>query len=374
MPSHPPFPRFVSFCLLAALAGAGCGSASAREQQPAERPAPPVYVAPARQQTVLYRIRTVGQLEPDEAVEVRSEIKGVIDKVEVDDGDRVAAGDVLFRLEDTHARAALAEAEARVREIQASLVKAKDDLDQDTRLFHQGIIDEKQVRATQSSYDGLQASLAAGEARVVQLKEDLDDTVIKAPIAGEVNERLVSLGEYVEDGDLLLDLLRIDPLKLRFTVNEKAINEVKLKDRVDFQVVGYGDEVFHGSIYFIAPEADMTSRNVDVKAHVPNAEARLRPGSFVKLQVITDERPNAVVIPEGAVVLEGTNISAYVYKQDGTVERRPIELGIRTDEGDFEVTKGIAAGETVVERGQHGLPDGAKVRIVEHGGAGQHAG
>ena len=356
--------RLASLPCLLLLAAPACDRAAARAERPGGRPPPPVYVAPARTETVLYRIRTVGQLEPDEAVRVRSEIKGLVTEVLVNDGDRVADKQVLFRLEDIRARASLAEAAARVLEIRATLIKAADDLAQDRALFERGIVDEKQTRASQSAYDALQAGLTAAKARVLQLREDVADTVIRAPFAGEVSERLAYAGDYVEDGDALVEVFRTKPLKLRFSVPERRVGSVPPGARVDFIVPGFGDEVFHGTITYIAPVADEASRNISVKAIVPNADRRLRPGLFIKLQVITDERPHAVVVPEGAIVLEGTTASAYILTDD-TVERRTVELGIRTDDAQREVLRGITAGEMVVVRGQHGLPDGAKVRVIE---------
>ncbi len=355
-------------CLLLAALAAACGPANARPDQPPPRPAPPVYVQPVETRTVLDRIRTVGQLEADEAVVLRSEIKGVVTTVSVDDGDRVVAGQTLFTLDDARARAALAEAEAQVEEIQANRAKAVDDLEQDRALRAQGILDAKRLRAAQSTYNALQAALVASEARVQQLRIDLADTVIQAPLDGVIGERRVYRGDYVEDGDALLEILRIDPLDLRFTVSEGRLAGVRHGARVDFIVAGFADEVFHGEIEYIAPEADMASRNVAVKARVLNPDHRLLPGFFVKLQVISEERPNAVVIPESAVVLEGSQVYAYVLQSE-TVERRVVVLGLRTDDDYYEIHEGIAAGETIVVRGQYGLADGATVRVVERRGA-----
>lgn len=360
-------PRFPLFLLPLTLLAAGCNQANAGPDHPQPRPAPPVYVEPVGTRTVLDRIRTVGQLEPDEAVRVSSEIKAVITGVHVDDGDHVTAGQVLFRLEDTRAKAELAEAEARVREIRANLVKATDDLDQDKKLLRQGIVEERQVRATQSAYDALVAVREAAEARVVQLREGVNDTVVRAPFDGVIGERLVYTGDYVEDGDPLVEVLRIDPLALRFSVSERAFMDVRRGARVDFLVPGMGDEVFHGEIYYIAPEADVTSRNVAVKAHVPNTDGRLRPGFFIKLQVINRERPNQVVVPESAVVFDGGSASVYVVI-DGKIERRDVELGLRVEDTYFEVVRGVDAGEMLAVRGQYGLASGIPVTIVERGG------
>lgn len=351
-------PRAIATLLAAALAAgaaAGCGKAESKGPRGGAAgggpPPMPVEVAVARQETVVDAIAATGQIEAIQAVELRPDIEGRIVEILVREGDDVEQGRPLFKVDDAELRAQVARAAAeRDLAVQA--------LERTRQLLQQNA-------SSAADLERAEATARSTEAQLELLQIRLDRTLVKAPFAGVVGRRFVSLGDYVTTSTRLVTLQTVHPQRAVFQVPERYAERLRRGQRVAFQVAALPGREFTGQVDFVDPVVQLPARTILIKAVVPNTRRRLQPGMFIEARLATEVRANAVVIPEDAVLpLQGANI-VWVVK-DGAAERREVTLGVRTP-GFVEVRSGVSAGEQVVVGGQERLAPGAPVmpRVVE---------
>src|SRR5438046_1560249 len=193
----------------------------------------------------------------------------------------------------------------------------------------------------------------------------LERTTVRAPFAGVVGQRYVSLGDYVTNTTKLASLHTVNPQRATFQVPERFARQLRPGQQVSFRVAAVGGREFTGEVDFVDPVVQLPGRTILVKARVPNGARLLQPGMFIEARLVTAVRPQAVVVPEDAVVpAEGSSFVWVVAA--GKVDRRKVNLGVRTP-GFVEVTDGVKAGEQVVTGGLEMLAAGAAVmpRVVE---------
>jgi membrane fusion protein, multidrug efflux system len=371
-------PRRAAASLALAACGllAGCGgddaSPAAAAGQPA-RQAVPVEVAEARQDPLSVRLTSVGSLEADNVVEVRPETSGTVAAIAVDEGDAVRRGQVLVRLDAREPAAELAAAEAAVSRLATELDNLETRLERNRGLFDKGAISRQTLDDLESGRAAAAARLREAEAQRDLAARRLEKSVLTAPFAGRVGQRSVYPGDYVQEGDALFALVDDDPLKVEFSVPEQYVGRLEPGTPVTVMVRSLPGERFEGRVVFIGPRIDPASRTASLKAAVPNADGRLRPGQFADVELELERRENALVVPEAAVVPRGGENFVFVVAPDGTAGERRVELGQR-ESGRVEVRAGVRAGERVVVAGQQRLRDGTPVELVEGGGGDEPGG
>jgi membrane fusion protein (multidrug efflux system) len=317
----------------------------------AQPPATLVEVVQPQRGLVRDELLTFGSLLADESVLLRSEIDGRIAALYFQEGERVAAGALLVSLDDAVSRAELAQARADLELAERSLQRTR-------QLFQRGASNPQALDQARAQQRAALASVQLAEAR-------LDKTRLRAPHAGTLGLRQVSVGDYVEAGQDLVNLEVLDPLKVEFRIPQKAVSQVRRGQAVELGVDAWPDERFPGRIYALNPRLDEVGRSQTVRAQVANADGRLHPGQFVRLWVILAERPQAVLLPEEAVMPLGAQ--QYVnLVVDGRVERRAVQLGRRRD-GLVEVREGLDGTESVISAGWHKVAPGMAVRTREAG-------
>jgi membrane fusion protein (multidrug efflux system) len=266
----------------------------------------------------------------------------------------VAQGTVLYRLKSDEARARLAEA-------QANLALAREVYARTSKLATRDA-------ASAAAKDQATAQLGVAQARLELAQLELARTEIRAPFAGALGQRLVSLGDRVTDETPLVQLDAVQRLQVSFAISELGILFTRVGAPVEVRVAPYPGESFHGEVFFVSPTLDPATRRIVAKAWVPNPDGRLRAGLFASVDMQVDERENAIVVPESAVVFdrEGT----YVWKLlEGDVATRvPIQVGLRKD-GRVEVTLGLQPGDRIVTAGTHKVSEGKKVAVVAPSGS-----
>jgi membrane fusion protein (multidrug efflux system) len=308
-------------------------------------PAMPVEVALARTDTVVDAILATGQIEAMQAIELRPEIEGRLADILVREGAEVVRGTPLFKVDDAELRAQVARAEADRDLARQSLARTRDLLEQKA--------------SSQAELERAEATARSSEAQLDLLKVRLDRTVVRAPFAGVVGQRFVSLGDYVTTDTRLLSLQTVSPQRAAFQVPERYADQLRRGQRVTFHVAALHDEEFSGLVDFVDPVVQLPGRTITVKAVVPNPRRELQSGMFIEVRLATAVRPNAVVIPEDAVLpLQGSTIVWVI--TDGKATRRTVDLGVRTP-GFVEARSGVEANEQVVVGGQERLSEGAPV-------------
>ncbi|MGH6901920.1 MAG: efflux RND transporter periplasmic adaptor subunit [Geminicoccaceae bacterium] len=319
----------------------------------------PVQIAAAEVGTMRERIEAVGTTLARQAVDIVSLTSGRVAEIAFSSGAQVEAGAVLVRLDDGAERAAVAEAQAGLREAELALDRAR------------------KLRANntvaQATVDELEAAYLGASARVDAAQKQLEDRTVRAPFPGVVGIREVDVGARVDDDTVLTTLDDLAEIEIEFSVPEIYFGEVREGQAVSATSSAFPRRTFEGRIATIDTRIGQVSRAFRVRAVMPNPDLTLPAGMFMHVEVVLEER-SAVLIPEEAVVAEGDG--AFVFTvEDERARRRPVRLGQRTA-GTVEVLEGLEVGEPVVREGMQRLRDGASVRLPERptGGAGPAAG
>ena len=339
---------------LAALAAAAAACGGSAEGVPegggggeggGGMPAMPVEVAEARADTVIETIGTTGAVEAVQSIMVRPEVDGRIVRIHVREGASVGAGTPLFKIDDAELVAQVARAEADWDLARQALERTRTLLDQNA--------------SSQADLERAEATERSSRVSLELLRIRLERTTVRAPFAGLVGARRVSLGDYVTTSTELISLQTADPMRASFEVPERFADVIAEGQAVNFRVAALPGEEFEGIVEFVDPVVQLPGRTITTKARVPNRRRQLQPGMFIEVRLAVDVRPNAVVIPEEAVVSTQAGTAVWVVA-DGKVERREVDLGVRVP-GEVEVRRGVQAGESVVVGGQAMLQPGAPV-------------
>ena len=337
------------------LALAGCSKAESSGTPGAAAgagpPPMPVEVAVARTDTVVDAIIATGQVEAMQSIELRPEIEGRLAEILIREGALVARGTPLFKVDDAELKAQVARAEADRDLARQSLARTRDLL--------------AQKASSQAELERAEATARSDEAELDLLKVRLARTVVRAPFAGVVGQRFVSLGDYVTTSTRLVSLQTVTPQRAAFQVPERYADQLRNGQRVTFQVAALPGREFTGRVDFVDPVVQLPGRTITVKALVPNPDRQLQSGMFIEARLATAVRPDAVVIPEDAVTALQGSTFVWVVSQ-GKATRRQVDLGVRTP-GFVEARTGVEPRDQVVVGGQERLGEGAPVapKVVE---------
>ena len=306
----------------------------------------PVTVAEVKRERLTETLSTSGSLRANEWVEVTSEISGKVVDIRFDEGSRAGAGDLLVKIDDSELRAQLERARFRV-----SLAAQREA--QQKRLLEEGILSQEEYERQLSEKNVFEAELQLIEA---QLKK----TEIRAPFAGTLGLRNVSLGAYLSPQTRITTLQDIQPIKLDFSLPEKYASLVRVGQEVTFRLKG--DETpRQARIFAIEPTVDLETRSLLLRAESPNPDASLFPGAFADVEIAVRSADDALAVPSIAIVPELGGKKVFVV-EGGIAQPRPVETGIRTSEL-VEVTSGLAAGEKVITSGLLQIKPGARVEV-----------
>lgn len=291
----------------------------------------------------------VGTLRADESVTIRPEIAGRIVEARFSEGQAVARGALLVRLDQTELAAVLASSAA-----QAQLDKQR--LERSEDLFKKSFISQQALDEARSNHARSLAKQQEDAARLAK-------TEMRAAFPGVAGLRQVSEGQYVAAGTDIVRLEKIDQLKLDFRIPEAYIGRLKAGQPVKVLVDAYAGTVFPGSVYAIEPGVDEQTRTIQLRARVGNAGMKLRPGMFARVQLELGVREQAVWVPEAAIVPRGQD--SFVFRiAEGKAELVKVQTGTRKV-GEVEIVKGVAAGELVVTEGTQKIGPGSAVSLMK---------
>jgi membrane fusion protein (multidrug efflux system) len=249
-------------------------------QNPPANPAVPVEAQAVGTAPIVDALHAVGSLRADQSIIVRPEVAGVIVKMGFTESTPVTRGQLLIKLDDTIARAEVQQAEA-------ALNLAKRNYDRAVELARTGAGAARARDEAQADYDNARAVLALARAR-------LEKTTINAPFAGLVGLRKVDLGAYVTVGQDLVSLDAIDVVSVDFTVPERYLRFLGPESRIQIEADALPGQTFDGKITALSPRIDPDGRSLAIRAQVPNPDGILKPGMFVRVNVIVEQRENAI--------------------------------------------------------------------------------
>ncbi|MCP4573568.1 MAG: efflux RND transporter periplasmic adaptor subunit [bacterium] len=334
---------------LVVLVLAGCGEGGQQSGGGFRPPPTPVETAVVSAGTVMDRFTTVGTLEAREDITVTGEIDGIVMAVPFREGGRLAAGELIARLDDAQLGAEVQRARALRDQKLSSWERIRNIVDQGA--------------GTPQDLDDAVAALKVAEADLALAETRLAKTRITAPFAGLAGKRQVSRGAYLRAGDRVTTLTRVDSLRVAFAVPERILASLRVGASISVGTIAFPEMDLSGTVDVIEPRLDAATRAVNVVALIDNPEDLLRPGMSATIEVILAERPGALTVPSAAVFVEGGQAYVYAVQPDSVVTRAAVVLGTRLAE-EVEIVSGLEAGRLVVRTGHQKLYEGAKVAPV----------
>jgi RND family efflux transporter MFP subunit len=386
--------------LLSGCQGQGAVGAEEQKNKPAG-PAPrEVKVTPAAERTVARTVSATGTLAADDQVVLGTKVAGRLAETTVDLGTRVKRGDVVgkldqsdFKLRVDQAQAALQQARVRlglsptgsderidpeqaaiVRQARAMLDDARLTRDRSVKLAQQELIARAQLdtaeaglQVSEARYQDALEEVRNRQAVIAQRRSELDlarqqltDTVILSPLDGVVSLKQASVGEYLSAGAPIATLVRVHPLRLRVAVPEREGSGVRAGHAVTLTVEG-DPTVYRGRVVRLSPIVQEQNRTLMVEAEVPNERGFLRPGSFARVEIMTEVSQPVVTVPASAVIVFAGVEKVLIVRQGKSAEVR-VTTGRRLGE-DVEIVEGLKRGDAVVARPGN-LVGGQPVTVV----------
>jgi RND family efflux transporter MFP subunit len=383
----------------AACALAGCSKSESAQARGSDEAAKAVVVETVREESIHRSVELVGTLAAEDEVSISSEAEGRVSRLHADLGDRVTAGQVLVELDAEKSqynldqqRAALARALAKygasdtthlppiektpdVQKAEAELEQARQAHDRAQELHRRQLVSKQALddaeaarRSKQASYDAslqnaknLRADIDGSDATLKLADRNLRDTSIRAPFDGFVRTRRVSVGQFVKNQTPVMDVVRVDPLKVTGEIPEKLGPWIKLGQVVELNVDAFPGKTLLGKVARISPSVNTATRAFPFEALVPNADAALKPGTFARVHIQTGQVVRIMTVPYAALQYRYGVNRVFVVEGDHLAVR---ELKVGERVGDrIEVLSGVKAGERVVVTDVEKLNDGTKVSV-----------
>jgi membrane fusion protein (multidrug efflux system) len=303
------------------------------------------------------KIEAVGSLRAVSGADLSLEVAGVVDEINFQSGDDVAAGKVLLKLRD-------ADDVAKLRSLEAIAELSEITLNRDTKQL-------KAQAIAQAIVDNDAANLKNNRAQVVQQRAIVAKKSLVAPFAGRLGNRQVDLGQYLAAGTAIVTLQALNPIYLDFLLPQQSLDQIKVGQPVMVKVDTFPNKIFLGKISSINPKVESSSRNVQVRATLDNPELRLLPGMFATVDIDTGAAQRLVTLPQTAVTYNPYGSVVYLVDDKGKGPDGKPQLSARqtfvttgTTRGDqVAILKGISEGDTVVTGGQMKLRNGSPIAV-----------
>ena len=373
---------------LALMLGLGCGKDAANQNgnNRSNVAKVEVEVARARLGQIETTIRVTGTVKAAQETKIGAKVSGRVEKVNVDEGDRIKERDALVVLEQTDFKLAVREAEAAVNNASAavsvasvSLDKASNDFKRFAGLREQKVISEQSYedadtakRVAEENLELARASLAQAQARLESARQRLSDSVIRAPFAGVVVGKMTNEGEYVAaGGPPLVWLMDLGSVKIDLGVPEEHAGKVRVGQGANVSVDAFPETSFSGNVIRVNPRVDAGSRSFNVQIEIENSDPDhyLNSGMFARVALVTGAKPDAVIVPESALVTTEGKRLLYVI-EGASARAREIEVGASYG-GNVEIVSGVKPDELVIVAGNWALTDGQEVNIIRTRGENQ---
>ena len=309
--------------------------------------APVVTVVAATKEIFVEEIEAIATSLASESVTITAKVADTIGAINFAEGQEVAAGDILVEMTSTQQAADLVAARAELAEAEKAYQRAAD-------LVAKGI-------AARATLDSATAARDAARGRVQSIEARLADTIIKAPFAGVVGLRNVSVGSYVKPGDIITTLDDIRVIKGDFTVPEQYLAILKPGLTLEVDVAAYPGQSFAGTVASVDTRIDPATRAVKVRAELPNGEYKLKPGMLMAARLKVSER-TAVAVPESALVSQGDRRYVFRIDAEAKAERVEVKTGL-IKPGSVEIVEGLGEGDRIVSEGTNKVIPGQPVQI-----------
>ncbi len=354
----------------------GCGRSEARTGAVVQPPAVSASVIVLAPRPFQARLPITGTLVSKGRIDVKAEVIGRIARFDKEEGALVSAGEPTVWVNDENYQLSLRQAEAAVKVAEAAVKRAqlleshsRAELERAVNLLTSGGITDKDMKAAQLADHDARAQSDLAEAQLEQARaahavagKHVRDTVIKAPVSGEIERKLVNNGAYVETSTPVFTIVDNSRLELESTVASADLAAVQPGQRVVFYVNSYAGVQFEGRVIDLGPAVDEQTRSAKVRIQVANAAGRLKAGMFVQGEVLTGINDRALVVPGSAVYRDDRSAkSSYVFViEDGKAVRRNVQIGRERDSA-LEITAGLKPGDWVIVEQNIEIAEGVRV-------------
>jgi membrane fusion protein (multidrug efflux system) len=297
-------------------------------------------------QTFSNAISLTGSIDANEQVEIRSEISGIVEKINFQEGSNVSKGQVLFKINDIELRAQLAQ--AKTKEILASENERRAKL----------LLQKEAI--SQEEYDIASAEFRSAKAQIQLISAQIAKTSVKAPFSGKIGLRTISPGTYVTAANLIAKLVNVDKLKITFSIPEKYASQIKQNTVLNFKVANSINS-YTAKVYAIEPGIDTNTRTLQVRAFADNSNGKLLPGTFANIDLHLETINDAIIIPSQSIVPIQSGKKVYV-ANNGQAKEIKVETANRTDTSVL-VLSGLKIGDTLITSGVMSLKDEAPIKL-----------
>lgn len=322
---------------------------SKQDQQARERPPVSVVVTAAKLDRFYDQVEALGTAKAFETLEITANVTDTVVETFFGDGQQVKRGETLVQLEDSEQQAELKMAEVRLHEQQREYRRIED------------LVRKRTVAG--SELDRLQSQIDAAQAQVDLEMAKISNRHITAPFAGQLGFRNVSKGALISPGTVITTLDDISTIKLDFAVPERFLASLRNGSEIVALSDAFPGERFTGKVASIDPRINPSTRSVNVRAHLPNQKARLRPGMLMKISLIKDSR-EALVVPEEALLTVREQQYVYLVDDASKVVRQAVTVGQRRP-GEVEILDGLSEGQQVISRGKLKVREGQQVTLQD---------
>lgn len=297
------------------------------------------------------QVEAVGSLRAVNGADLSLEVSGIVDQIDFNSGDDVAAGAVLLRLRS-------ADDEAKLQALQATADLAQVTYDRDVKQW-------KAQAISQAIVDSDNFNLKNARAQVEQQKAMLDKKMLRAPFAGHLGIRAVDVGQYLTAGTTVVTLQALDPIYADFFLPQQALDRIRIGQAIVAKVDTYPGQTFAGTIAAINPQVDASSRNVQVRATLGNPDRRLLPGMYATIDIDIGAPQHHITLPQTAIAYNPYGSTVFVVEHQGAAQTaRQTFVTTGATRGDqVAVLSGVKEGDVVVTAGQMKLRNGSPVMI-----------
>ena len=292
------------------------------------------------------KIKVTGSILPNESLEVKSEVSGLVTKIHFKEGQSVKKGTLLVSLKNDQLQA------------QREKLKFSRQLAQETERRQKLLLNKEAI--SQEEYDISLTALNTVEADIKVVEAQIAQTSIIAPFDGVLGLREISEGAYITNSTVITNFYSIDPVKLDFSIPGKYAAEVKTGDIIYFQTEALTEQ-FEGEVYAIEPQIDETTRTLRLRAICSNEEGKLLPGQFARIELVMSSIDNALMVPTISVIPELNGHKVYLAKS-GKVTSKMVQIGMRTDNS-VQILEGLNPQDTVITSGLLEIREGSSISI-----------
>ena len=287
-----------------------------------------------------------GTLEANEQIEVRSEVSGVVEQINFEEGSMVTKGQALIKVNDIELRAQLKQVQTAKGLSSENARRAK-------------LLLEKEA-ISQEEFDVANAEYQSAQAQVQLIQAQLSKTIVRAPFSGKIGLRSISKGSYISPNTLIAQLVNTSQLKITFSIPEKYAQTMKVNQTFTFTTSG-SKETYKATIYAIEPAIEIESRTLRIRAITNNNDGKLIPGTFANVSLPLEKLQNALLVPTEALIPIQNGKKIFVV-ENGKAKEIIVETGARTDK-EILITSGLKAGDTILTSGVMSLRNDSPVKV-----------